>query len=619
MEKRKWLWKRKSSEKGSGETESSDEQDTTKESPDHHQEQSSEATSNSASTDDEVQESLKCLTAKLSAALVNVSAKEDLVKQHAKVAEEAVAGWEKAENEVVALKQQLEVAEQQNVQLDGALKECVRQLRNAKDEQEKRIAEAILEKNMEWESSRGALEKELAELRLKAVASEAVYALSDDHDFLQKLSLLEKENENLKLQLLSRTKELEVRTVERDLSTKTAETASKQQLESIKKLAKLEVEYRRLQAQSRKPSISNVNKSCAASTDSRSESGEQLKRGECDPSGSDHWVSALISELDQFKNDESLSKNISALTVEIDIMDDFLEMERLASSLGESNKEAADESPAANGEDASAAESEIMTLRVEKLEQKLETIEAEKIKLEGALHDTQDDLKASQFQLQDAEISLEVLRKELDEANDSKKSLEFQLFGMEVEAQKVSASVDSLKLEFGSEPCSLCEDAKQKCLEFENERKRKSDDVELNHPPGSCSSDKPKVKQEDLAVTAASKLAECQKTIASLGRQLQSLATLEDFLTDARNLQGPSSSRGVSLWKTHSDETFNHKLDSDPLGISDQISTHSMNGNYDESPASSSSSNSSTNHVSNSRGRNGFGKLFSRSKDRTQS
>lgn len=42
--------------------------------------------------DDEVKESVKSLTEKLSAALVNVSAKEDLVKQHAKVAEEAVAG-----------------------------------------------------------------------------------------------------------------------------------------------------------------------------------------------------------------------------------------------------------------------------------------------------------------------------------------------------------------------------------------------------------------------------------------------------------------------------------------------------------------------------------------------
>lgn len=32
---------------------------------------------------------------------------------------------------------------------------------------------------------------------------------------------------------------------------------------------------------------------------------------------------------------------------------------------------------------------------------------------------------------------------------------------------------------------------------------------------------------------AASKFAECQKTIASLGQQLKSLATLEDFLTDS--------------------------------------------------------------------------------------
>lgn len=66
-------------------------QETSKESPDH-EKHSPEVTSKPASTDDEVKENLKCLTAKLSAALVNVSAKEDLVKQHAKVAEEAVAG-----------------------------------------------------------------------------------------------------------------------------------------------------------------------------------------------------------------------------------------------------------------------------------------------------------------------------------------------------------------------------------------------------------------------------------------------------------------------------------------------------------------------------------------------
>lgn len=39
--------------------------------------------------------------------------------------------------------------------------------------------------------------------------------------------------------------------------------------------------------------------------------------------------------------------------------------------------------------------------------------------------------------------------------------------------------------------------------------------------------------QEKELALAASKFAECQKTIASLGQQLKSLATLEDFLMDS--------------------------------------------------------------------------------------
>lgn len=42
--------------------------------------------------DDDVQDSVKSLNEKLSAALLTISAKDDLVKQHTKVAEEAVAG-----------------------------------------------------------------------------------------------------------------------------------------------------------------------------------------------------------------------------------------------------------------------------------------------------------------------------------------------------------------------------------------------------------------------------------------------------------------------------------------------------------------------------------------------
>lgn len=54
--------------------------------------QSPEVTSKVAVPNGEVNDGIKILTEKLSAALVNVGAKEDLVKQHAKVAEEAIAG-----------------------------------------------------------------------------------------------------------------------------------------------------------------------------------------------------------------------------------------------------------------------------------------------------------------------------------------------------------------------------------------------------------------------------------------------------------------------------------------------------------------------------------------------
>ena len=58
----------------------------------NHSTQSPEVNSKVVSLNEEVNDTVKSLTEKLSAALVNVGAKEDLVKQHAKVAEEAVAG-----------------------------------------------------------------------------------------------------------------------------------------------------------------------------------------------------------------------------------------------------------------------------------------------------------------------------------------------------------------------------------------------------------------------------------------------------------------------------------------------------------------------------------------------
>lgn len=58
----------------------------------NHNVQSPEVTSKAAASDEDLNDTVTTLSDKLSEALLNIRAKEDLVKQHAKVAEEAVSG-----------------------------------------------------------------------------------------------------------------------------------------------------------------------------------------------------------------------------------------------------------------------------------------------------------------------------------------------------------------------------------------------------------------------------------------------------------------------------------------------------------------------------------------------
>ncbi|KAI7740728.1 hypothetical protein M8C21_026822 [Ambrosia artemisiifolia] len=75
--------------------------------------------------------------------LLEIVTQENFVKQHSKVAEGVVSGWEKAEAEAATLKSHLEsvtllklTAKDRASHLDGALKECMRQITNLKEEHE---------------------------------------------------------------------------------------------------------------------------------------------------------------------------------------------------------------------------------------------------------------------------------------------------------------------------------------------------------------------------------------------------------------------------------------------------------------------------------------------------
>ncbi|GMI90864.1 vesicle tethering 1 [Hibiscus trionum] len=696
MEKRNWLWKRKSSERSPGETESSgslsshserysDDQDGSKVSPPPNNDTlSPELSSKASHNSEEVTDNIKILTEKLSAALVNISAKEDLVKQHSKVAEEAIAGWETAESEVVVLKQKLEAAVQQNSDLedrvshlDGALKECVRQLRQAKDEQEEKIRAAVAKAALDWETTKSELESQLLELQAKAEAINSNPPPQFNPDW-RKIEDLEKKNADLKLELSFQLEEMEIRTIERDLSTQAAETASKQHLESIKKVAKLEAECRRLKAIAGK-SLNASSRYAESLTDSQSDSGERVNLVEIDthkmsgleanrePGCSDSWASALIAELDQFKNEKVVNRNLLASSIEIDLMDDFLEMEQLA-ALSETKSEnqclesiATAEQSNKDGDSLLKAELEAMTHRTAELEEKLEKIEVEKSELEITLTKTRESLKASELQLRDTEMKLVELQRELCNTNDAKLHLESQLGNMEADVETMSAKINSLEKEIEKERAlstevsinaneekkilesqliSIEADARTmsakidlletevekeralsaqitvKCQELEEELSSKKQEAELQQSVKS--NVEVKIKQEDLA-TAAGKLAECQKTIASLGQQLKSLATLEDFLIDTTSI--PKFPTGVSLihkaggepWNLLSNETSSPRREPE----SPRVGADKNNGN---TPPSSSSSSSTvlSNHVSSEKNRNGFAKFFTRSKNGIQ-
>ncbi|CAM8920490.1 unnamed protein product [Rhodiola kirilowii] len=566
-----------------------------------------------------IQHPVRILEKKLAAALLNLKAKDEMVKQHEKVAVEAVAGWEKAETEVAVLMQQLEAAseessavEHQANHLDEALRECVRQLRQAREEQEQKIQEAVLKKTREWDSVRSDFESQILQL--------AVGSSKADTDLCYKLQFLENENLALKHELVSLSEELEIRTIERDMNAQAAETASKQHLDMIRKLAMLEAENRNLRLITRKSSAVDHKTSSVSSlyveslTDSQSDSGEHMNAVEmdrikisslginqCESSCLDSLTSASFSELDISKKQKA-NRNLTNSATEIDLMDDFLEMEHFAAlpvtgPPPVSNQAVCEESfPRPEGlyqqiyefheklekmevektqlnslltkmteknlaleedvinmkklNDAVVEQKSKVEVRTIELEDKLGRMEKEKAELDAALMDHMQRNEILQTQLKDNENKLDALQIELKKVNDLKQYYEQQAMGFEVELKTMAAKIDAMQEEVAAESKNF----KVKCENLEDALLRQKHEVEIEL--SARLNAELKIKQEDLAV-AALKLAECQQTIMSLGNQLKSLATLEDLLGDSAHLSqltiggslfpGP----GGDLWKMH--------------------------------------------------------------------
>ncbi|CAL9087085.1 unnamed protein product [Musa textilis] len=287
MDRRSWPWKKKSSDKTVITTDSST--STLSNSGGHQAEQDVNSTvkyiqisAESYAHLTELEYQVKTLQEKLSAAQTEMTTKDNLVKQHAKVAEEAVSGWEKAEAESSALKHQLEsvtllklTAEERASHLDGALKECMKQIRNVKEESEQKLHDVVFAKTKQWEKLKAELEAKLDYfeqelLRASAENSALSRSLQERSDILMKITdekmqadceievlnnnmlSCEKEINSLKYELHVISKELEIRSEEKNMSIKSADAANKQHLEDVKKMSKLEAECQRLRGLVRK-------------------------------------------------------------------------------------------------------------------------------------------------------------------------------------------------------------------------------------------------------------------------------------------------------------------------------------------------------------------------------
>ncbi|KAF0895823.1 hypothetical protein E2562_016556 [Oryza meyeriana var. granulata] len=416
--------------------------------------------------DEDMQDSIKSLSEKLAAALLTINAKEDLVKQHTKVAEEAVAGWEQAEAEVSTLKQLLEASSQKNASLedqvnhlDDALKECVRQLRQAREEQEEKIRDAVAKKTQELNSEKSELQNHISGLKqqLEAAKLEAT-TVAVHHDLQDKLQVAEKENKGLRIELLTLSKDLKRLSLERDLSNEAAETASKQHLESVKKIARVEAECRKLRHLTQRTSLANdsrpvPNNACMESlTDSHSDSGERMLAVDNEMKNSDSWASALIAELDQFKNSTASSRDVVNNHVEIDLMDDFLEMEKLAAlseveRVSSSFEAETDSDQAVAIDKASKVETETLKSQVTDLQAKVEKLEAEKRDLEIALSETRIQLDTSCDDLMVANNKLAELQVQFNLANESKVAAMGQADRLDAERESLALQLESKSIE----------------------------------------------------------------------------------------------------------------------------------------------------------------------------
>ncbi|XP_074313163.1 uncharacterized protein LOC141648409 [Silene latifolia] len=193
-------------------------------------------------------ESLKCpsnLSDRLPSVICDCSIKEELIRKHRRIAEQALAGQEMERAEAAYLKEELnkalqqeEIAEKKLAHLNAALKECSKEIESIREQHEERVQTAISNAKLDCDTEMKRLEAKLTEAnkRISNLAAEnanlmkalickerLLRDLDTGKDELEselgivtgRLESVEKENVFLKYEFRAMEKELEVWNEER--------------------------------------------------------------------------------------------------------------------------------------------------------------------------------------------------------------------------------------------------------------------------------------------------------------------------------------------------------------------------------------------------------------------
>ncbi|KAL6498246.1 hypothetical protein OROGR_028643 [Orobanche gracilis] len=203
--------------------------------------------------------------------MTECGSKDHSAKKHVRIAQEAIAEALSLRKDLDTALQQKAACEERLIHLDTALKERTHQLHFVRNEQEKRIHTAIMKTSEEYEKTKTALEKRLAEAGKRIASLDAknsrfknsllkkdkvVEELSrhrlqveaDVKALILRLESTEKENTSLRYELRVLEKEIEFRLEEKESDLRTADLAQKQHKESVEKIAKLESECQKLRS-----------------------------------------------------------------------------------------------------------------------------------------------------------------------------------------------------------------------------------------------------------------------------------------------------------------------------------------------------------------------------------